>query len=229
MCGRITQHRQQKAYAQALDIPLRQTESAATRQASYNVPPGSAPLCIHAFEDETPTFDTLHWGYRPNWAAEKGIAMAINARIEKAATGRYFRHMWQRGRLLVPADGWYEWTGETGHKTPWYIRLKSDTPMFLAAITNFRPDRENPDGTGLVIVTAPADAGMVDVHDRRPLVLAPQDARLWMDPELPAEAAEQIARATALPAEDFTWYRVGRDVNRVGSSRPQMIAPVDEE
>jgi putative SOS response-associated peptidase YedK len=217
------------AYAEALDVPLRMSDSAAERQASYNTSPGSAPWFIHELGEDTPIFDTLHWGYRPNWAAEKGIALAINARIEKAATGRYFRHMWQRGRVLVPADGWYEWTGEPGHKDPWYIRLRSDTPMFLAAITNFRPDRENPEGTGLVIVTAPADAGMVDVHDRRPLVLAPEDARMWMDPALPAEQAEQLARSMALPVEDFIWYRVSRDVNRVGSSKPQMIAPVEND
>lgn len=229
MCGRITQHRQPQSYAEVLDIPLRQTDSAAARQPSYNTSPGSTPWFVHAFEDDQPMFDTLHWGYRPSWAAEKGMAMAINARIEKAATGRYFRHMWQRGRVLVPADGWYEWTGEAGNKDPWYIRRSDDAPMFLAAITNFRPDREDCEGCGLVIVTAPAEAGMVDVHDRRPLVLAPEDARLWMDPHMPAEGAEHLARSMALPAEAFTWYRVSRDVNRVGSSRPQMTAPLDDD
>jgi putative SOS response-associated peptidase YedK len=46
--------------------------------------------------------------------------MAISARIERAATGRYFRHMWREGRVIVPADGWYEWTGEEGRKQPWH-------------------------------------------------------------------------------------------------------------
>jgi putative SOS response-associated peptidase YedK len=229
MCGRITQHQHPQNYAQALEIALRVSASAAARQASYNTAPGSKPWFIHELDQEIPSFDTVTWGYRPNWAAEKGIALAINARIEKAATGRYFRHMWQRGRVLVPADGWYEWTGESGHKDPWYIRLHSNAPMFLAAITNFQPDREKRDDTGLVIVTAPADAGMVDIHDRRPLALAPQDARLWMDPALPAEQAEQLARSMALPAEAFSWYRVSREVNRVGRSHPGMIAPLETD
>jgi putative SOS response-associated peptidase YedK len=229
MCGRITQYRMPNDYAQALEISPSLSDTAVSRAPSYNTPPGSTPWFIHSFEKDEPVFDTLHWGYRPNWAAEKGIPMAINARIEKAATGRYFRHMWRHGRGLVPADGWYEWTGEAGHKQPWYIRLKSGAPIFLAAITNFRPERENPEGTGFVIVTAAADAGMVDVHDRRPVVLAPEDAKLWLDPALPAEQAEHLARSMALPAEEFSWYQVSRAVNRVGSSDPRMIEPLESE
>ena len=167
MCGRITQHRKPQDYMQALDFPASISQHAAERQPSYNTPPGTTPLLIHAFDEAGPMIDTVRWGYRPNWAAEKGIPLAINARIEKAATGRYFRSMWLHGRVLVPADGWFEWTGKAGHKQPWYIRRKTDEPLFLAAITNVRPDRENAEGSGFVIVTAAADAGMVDIHDRR--------------------------------------------------------------
>jgi len=229
MCGRITQHRKPEEYAQALGLPVELSEQAAERRPSYNTPPGTTPWLIHQFDESHPVMDTVRWGYRPNWAAEKGIPLAINARIEKAATGRYFRHMWLHGRVLVPADGWYEWTGKAGHKQPWYIRRKSDEPMFLAAITNVRPDRENPEGSGFVIVTAAADAGMVDIHDRRPVVLGSEDARLWMDPHLPAEQAEHLARSMAVPAEDFTWYAVSKDVNRVGNSGPQLIEPIEPE
>jgi hypothetical protein len=43
----------------------------------------------------------------------------------------------------------------------------------MAAITDFRPGKEMHEGSGFVIVTAAAEAGMVDVHDRRPVVLSP--------------------------------------------------------
>jgi putative SOS response-associated peptidase YedK len=223
MCGRITQYRKAQEYMQALDFPPTLTTEAADRAPSYNTPPGSTPWLIHAFDDGMPKIDAVKWGYRPTWAAEKGIPLAINARIEKAATGRYFRHMWLHGRVLVPADGWYEWTGKAGHKQPWYIHRKTNEPLFLAAITNVRPDRENHEGSGFVIVTAAADVGMVDIHDRRPVVLAPVDARLWMDPDLPAEQAEHLARSMAVPADEFTWYPVSKAVNRVGSSDPQQF------
>jgi putative SOS response-associated peptidase YedK len=170
-------------------------------------------------------FDTLHWGYRPQWAVDKGIPMAINARIEKASTGNYFRHMWRQGRVIVPADGWYEWTGEKGHKQPWYIRLKTDRPMFMAAITNFMPYKEGPPGSGFVIVTAAAEAGMVDVHDRRPVVFAPEDARLWMDNTLGADQAEHLARNVSLPPEAFEWYKVSTDANNAKNNDVHLIEP----
>lgn len=126
----------------------------------------------------------------------------------------------------MPADGWYEWTGEKGHKQPWYIRLESDRPMFLAALTNYRPDKEPGEGTGFVIVTEAADQGLVDVHDRRPVVFAPEDAALWIDNDLPAEQAEQLARSMSLPPDRFIWYEVGKEVNKVGNNNESLIQPI---
>lgn len=51
--------------------------------------------------------------------------------------------------------------------------------------------------------TAAAEAGLLDVHDCRPVVLAPEDAQLWLDPDLPAEQAEHLARNMSLGPEDF--------------------------
>lgn len=228
MCGRITQHRNQIAYAREMGWQADEFGRRDGRHTSaWNVAPGSAPWLMHRFDDERAHIDAVNWGYRPSWAAEKKIPMAINARIEKAATGPYFRPLWKKGRAIVPADGWYEWTGEKGRKQPWYIRRRDDRPLFLAAITGYRPDKEPGGNTGFVIVTAAADGGLIDVHDRRPVVFAPEDAALWMDNSLPPEQAEQLARAMALPPDAFDWYRVGTDVNRVGNNGPHLIEPVD--
>lgn len=227
MCGRFAQHRSALAdYAVGLGWPA---DVAAAHESGhiphFNIPPGSHPWLMHRFDD-TPVFERVHWGYRPSWAAEKGIPMAINARIEKAATGPYFKRLWKSGRAVVPADGWYEWTGEKGRKQPWHIRLADGGPMYFAAITNVLPDRDVKDGDGFVIVTAAADAGLIDVHDRRPVVFAPEDAALWMDNDLPADQAEHLARSMALPADAFAWYEVDTSVNRVGSNDPALIAPL---
>ena len=52
-------------------------------------------------------FIGMTWGYRtPKEVAEKRKPW-INARIEKAMTGQYFRHMFREGRVIVPAAvGW---------------------------------------------------------------------------------------------------------------------------
>jgi putative SOS response-associated peptidase YedK len=82
-------------------------------------------------------------------------------------------------RVIVPADHWFEWTGVKGDKQPWCIRPKSHAPFFMAALTNYRPESpEQAEGTGFVIVTSEATGGMVDVHDRRPVVLTADDAKV---------------------------------------------------
>jgi putative SOS response-associated peptidase YedK len=124
------------------------------------------------------------------------------------------------GRRLVRMDR------RKGHKQPWYIRLKTDRPMFLAAITNPKPGEESIEGRGFVIVTAAADGGMVDVHDRRLVVFSPDDAALWMDNTLAAEQAEQLARNMSLPTEAFEWYQVSTDVNQVGNNDEHLIQPM---
>ncbi|MDL0438237.1 SOS response-associated peptidase family protein [Stutzerimonas frequens] len=66
-------------------------------------------------------------------------------------------------------------------------------------------DRE---GDGFVIITADSDKGMVDIHDRRPVVLEADLAREWIEPDLPLERAEEIMRHLALPVEVFEWFPV---------------------
>lgn len=229
MCGRITQHRGRQAYAE--EMGWAQEDRArqwwhGTRTPSYNEPPGKWPDVMHTLTEGKNDFDTIHWGYRPAWAVEKGFPQQINARVENAMTKPFYRALWRAGRVIVPADGWFEWTSEKGRKLPWYIRLKIDRPMFLAAITDWRPHVPPAPESGFVIVTAASDGGMVDVHDRRPVVLAPDDARLWVDNSLPPEQAEMLARSRCLPTEAFEWFRVSTDVNKVGNNAPHLIEPV---
>nr|WP_244915494.1 SOS response-associated peptidase family protein [Pantoea allii] len=63
---------------------------------------------------------------------------------------------------------------------------------------------------GFVIVTAESSKGMVDIHDRRPLVLSPDSVREWLSKKTSPERAEQIAHEAALPESDFSWYKVTR-------------------
>ena len=227
MCGRITQHRARACYAEAVGFDLRNPLKwqGGDRIAQYNISRGSWPWVLHTLQG-VESIDTVNWGYRPPWAVEKKIPLAINAGIEKASTGAYFRHMWKSGRVIVPADGWFEWIGEPKHTQPWYIRLKTDEPMFIAAISNWIPYKEGPAGTGFVIVTAAAEAGLVDLHDRRPVVFSARDARAWMDNTLPTDRAVGLARNGSLPPDAFEWFPVSTHVNQAGNNDPRLIDPV---
>jgi putative SOS response-associated peptidase YedK len=69
---------------------------------------------------------------------------------------------------------------------------------------------------------------MLDIHDRKPVVLSADDAKLWLDPTLTAEQALELARRTALPSEAFEWHKVSSVMNKVGAEGPQIALPLPE-
>ena len=51
-----------------------------------------------------------------------------------------------------------------------------------------------------------------------------------MDLETPVEEAAHIAQSRSLPTEEFVWWRVSREVNRVdpNNNRKELLEPVGE-
>lgn len=223
MCGRLDQNHSTTEYIAAMQWP-REAVNASQAAPSYNAAPGTYRPLMRIVDDQL-VIDDWFWGYRASWAVGK-VPIAINARLEKI-DNRYWSPLVRTGRAIVPADGWYEWTGEKGKKQPWHIHLKSREPMFLAAIAATGPCREHACEAGFVIVTADAEGGMVDVHDRRPVVLSAADAALWLDPALPAQAAGQLARSVALGPDAFEWHPVSKEVGRSTSEGAHLAAQLD--
>jgi len=192
----------------------------------YNVCPQSMVQLLHQEHDGL-RMEPVKWGYAPSWTQGKKPP-AINARVETAATSRFFRDIWQTGRAIVPADGWYEWKKDAENpkiKQPYYIRLRSGEPMFFAALVRFQRggSLEPRDGDGFVVITSSSAAGMLDIHDRRPLVLSPQYAARWIDPHLPPREAEKLALEHGLCVEEFEWHPVGKAVGNVRNEGPELI------
>ncbi len=142
--------------------------------------------------------------------------------------GEVFQTALPNGRVLVPSDGWFEWVKDEHDpkkKQPYFIRLKSQAPMFYGALAHVKSGLEQHDDDGFVIITAASDQGMVDIHDRRPLVLSPELAREWMDPSTDAIRAEEISKECCRPVEDFEWFPVGKAVGNVRNQGAELIEP----
>lgn len=194
----------------------------------YNVAP-TAKVQIIRSTDEGLSIDKVRWGWSPFWAKGKRPD-PINARVETVTTGKFFKQLWPTGRVIAPANGWFEWVKDLDDpkvKQPYFIRLKSQAPMFYGALAQVTPGLEPRDEDGFVIITAASDQGMVDIHDRRPLVLTPEHANEWLDPELSPTRAEAIAKECCRPVDDFEWYPVSRAVGNVRNQRPELIIPLD--
>jgi putative SOS response-associated peptidase YedK len=209
MCGRFDQSQTARFYANVFGWLDAVIDSEASPAA--NVPPGTYRPLLHLVDGQA-RVDDLFWSYRAKWAEDK-LPISINARLDKLGN-RYWSRLLKHGRAVVPADGWYEWTGEKGHKQAWHIHRKDGAPLFMLALANFGPFTTHRAEAGFVLVTDAADEGLLAIHDRRPVVLEAADAALWLDPDITPEQACELARRSALPAHAFAWNKVTPDVNR---------------
>lgn len=132
----------------------------------------------------------MRWGLIPvgrvNARGRPVMETIVNARSETLFDKSAYAGV---GRAVVPADGWYEWTGPRGRKTAWRIAARDGAPLWLAAVT----DRWTaPGGQGVdqvATVTCPPNADVRDIHDRMGVLLRSADLPVWLDAPQPVAAA----------------------------------------
>lgn len=189
----------------------------------YNVTPGQAVAVVRE-HDGRRRLDALQWGLVPFWAKDAGIGRRlINARLDSVAEKPAFREAWARRRCLIPASGFYEW-GEAkgGRKRPYFIR-PGDEPLFaLAGLWERWRTASGEKLETCVIVTTDANAQLLAVHDRMPLLI-PRDAQaLWLDPRTGPGDVLKIAQRP--PPLDVV--PVGFAVNDPRNDDETLITPV---
>ena len=153
---------------------------------------------------------SLRWGLIPAWAKDPAIGRKLfNARAETLAEKPSFRAALRSRRCLIPADGFYEWTGEKGHRQPVRFRLRSGEPFAFAGLyETWQPPQGEPLQTCTIVTTTP-NALIPPIHDRMPVILAPAAEALWLDgalrdpgalrPLLVPYPAEAMARQAPRP------------------------------
>lgn len=224
MCGRIVQKSGPLDYVERIFPNLRRVfdDPAGPR---YNIPPGTRPLTMHRLAGDF-NVDRQWWTWRPS-----GSKYAMNcARLDKILGNKWpWKMLTGRGRILVPADGWYEWMplgdGPKPPKQPYYIHATDNAPLFFAALSDWRPGAEKDEAHGFAIVTNDAAGGMVDVHDRRPVALPSDLAQQWLDTEFPTAEAVALL-ADGLPETAFSWHPVRQEVGNSKYQLPDSIDPI---
>ena len=123
---------------------------------------------------------TARWWFVPHWHkgdVKSWKATTFNAKIETAAEKPTFRSAWTSGRCLIPAQGYYEWTGQKGQKQPWYIAPQSNLPLFFFAGLQSRTS----DGTETCTILTRSALGQTQhLHPRSPVMLATEDIQPWL-------------------------------------------------
>ena len=160
-------------------IPVSQIETEMF-QPNFNVAP-THQIPVIVSQDNQTLLAAFSWGLVPNWAKDPAIgSRMINARSETAAEKPSFRSALVKRRCIVPADGWYEWQGSPGKKTPFYFSATKDSVLGLAGIYE---TWKQPDGQLLwsaAILTQDARADFSYIHDRMPVLLTPEMQGIWL-------------------------------------------------
>jgi len=113
--------------------------------ASYNIAP-TQPIAVVARDREgVRRFRLMRWGLLPSFVKDpKDFPTLINARSEEVLVKASFRNAMRWRRCLVPADGFYEWTGEKGKRRPFLLRPREPHLIAFAGIYERWRDRCNP-------------------------------------------------------------------------------------
>jgi putative SOS response-associated peptidase YedK len=189
----------------------------------YNLTPGQAVAVVRE-HDGRRRLDTLQWGLVPFWAKDAGVGRRlINARLDSVAEKPAFRGAWTRRRCLIPASGFYEWSEpKGGRKRPYFIRPGDEPLLALAGLWERWRTASGDKLETCVIVTTDADAQLLAVHDRMPLLI-PRDAQaLWLDPRTGLDEVMKIAqRPPSLDVDPVSFA-----VNDPRNDDESLITPV---
>lgn len=185
---------------------------------SFNVAPSQDVWVIRKRRSAELELAPMRWGFRPNWAKREWI----NARAETVFETKAFASAALRYRCLVPAIGWYEWSGVKPVRQPHVLHLDGFEPFAFAGIHTAREIATGWERS-FAILTRPATAALTAIHDRMPVVLAPDQFEPWLDAATPRAMLE--AQITP-PFAPIRTYPVSTHVNRPANDDPECMRPL---
>ena len=176
MCGRYARKSAQELLAEWFEMDLEQMRWAPTWNAA---PQSFQPVVRIHPQTGLREASLLRWGLVPSWAKDARIGLnTINARAEEAAAKPAFREALKRRRCLIPADAYYEWA-QLGakKKQPYAIALISGEPIAFAGLWESWHDTSDNTLETFTILTTTANERLASIHDRMPVIVAPQKFR----------------------------------------------------
>src|SRR5262245_48400170 len=192
--------------------------------ARYNVAP-TQPVPIVRLAEGQRTLTLVRWGLIPAWVKDpRSFTLLINARGESVLDKPAYRNAMRRRRCLFPVDGFYEWKRAGERRTPYFVRPKGGGPMAFAGLweTWIGPNGEEMETAA--IVTTQANGTLAPLHDRMPVIVAPDAFDFWLDA---AKVDGETAAALIAPArvDLLEAYEVSPAVNHHANDTPALIEP----
>lgn len=191
---------------------------------NYNITPSQQIPVVRINEGER-GLSFMRWGLIPHWAKDEKIGYRmINARSETVFEKPAFRNAAKSRRCLIPASGFFEWQKAEGQKQPYYVKLRDRDLFAFAGLWESWQKSENERVESCSILTTGANELMLPIHDRMPVILAPTDYDLWMQPDFDVKRLSALLRPP--PSQEMAAYPVSQAVNNPRHNQPDCIVPL---
>ena len=189
----------------------------------YNIAPTQPHFIVRERREERQALPA-RWGLVNRWATDaKRAGAQINARAEDVPRRRAYRAAWEKGRrCLVPADGFFEWTGpKTARRPVWFHRPEGGLILLAGLYESWREAGDDDWRRTFTILTTDANDTVAPIHDRMPIVLSADDAAEWVYPG----NEPQVVRGLLRPAPEslLVGEAVSRRVNSVRNDDPDCL------
>lgn len=163
---------------------------------------------------------------RARWGVERVIgkkpdgsmkmATPFNTVSETAMAKPSWRKSLTERRCIVPATGFYEWTGPKSDRRPIHFTRRDGKPLLLAGVFDEAKGDDRP--LAFSVLTTTPNATLELIHDRMPVILDVEQALAWLDaphPDLMRPAGDDVL--VGAPAS--------KRVNSVGNEGPELLLP----
>ena len=174
----------------------------------------------------------LRWGLIPGFVKDpREFPLLINARSETAIGKASFRAAMRHRRILIPASGFFEWRrpekGSKEKSQAYWVRPKRGGIVAFAGLMETWSSADGSEVDTGAILTADATPNFRHIHDRMPVVIAPEDFARWLDCK--TQEPREVADLMVSPQADlFEAIPVSDLVNKVANTGPELLLPVAE-
>ena len=221
MCGRFTQRytwAEVHAFLSVIGAPR-------NLRPRYNIAP-TTEVDVVVDHGQGREILSMRWGLVPVWWSKplKSVPATFNARAETVAQKPMFRDAFKKRRCIIPASGFFEWTGDKGEKVPHLFTAGDGSPIlaFAGLWDRWTDPASGDEVMSATIIVSGASAWMTPYHDRMPVLLAPESFDGWLDGSLGPEALQPAAESA------LREWIVSSRVNRTGhgDDDPTIVEPV---
>src|SRR5205814_5144976 len=124
-----------------------------------------------------------------------------------------FREAFQSRRCFVPADAFYEWKRQDAKaKQPYAIVMKDRSLFGFAGLWERWKDKASSEVVrSFTIITTTPNEVCAPIHDRMPMIVAPEDYAKWLGEE-EADPVRLLQMLKPFPAEAMMAFPVDAKV-----------------